>query len=294
MGYEQAVRLVVEQIVGHLDAPVSLQEMARLACLSPFHFHRVFTSLAGESPLQLQRRLRLERAAVQLHVTRREVVEIALDAGYETHGAFTRAFRAAFGVSPSQFRRHRRSTPFLRSVNGVHFNPGDEPARFVPRVLGGELMKVEIRKLPALRLACVRHIGPYQEIGHAFGCLASLMLETGLPMSQAVAIYYDDPCTVPAQELRSDAGMAIAEGVESPHPDLIIQTVPANEYAVATHVGPYSEIPDAWSRFVGDWLPNSGRRIVEAPCLEVYVNDCREVPKEELITELYQPVAPEG
>jgi len=154
-------------------------------------------------------------------------------------------------------------------------------------------MKVEIREVPVMRLACVPHVGPYQEIGAAFKRSYSLAVETGLPMGPGVGVYYDDPSEVPALELRSDAGMQIPAGVSVTHPELTLREIPANTYAVATHVGPYEQLPDAWRRFVGDWLPNSGRRIVAAPCLEVYLNDCSQVPASELITELYQPVAPE-
>ncbi len=92
--YAGRVLRVLTHIQEHLDAPLVLSDLAALAHFSPFHFHRVFRGMVGESVLQHVRRLRLERAAMQLKTTADSVTSIALDAGYEAHEAFTRAFRS--------------------------------------------------------------------------------------------------------------------------------------------------------------------------------------------------------
>src|SRR6476659_10265707 len=105
--YEQAVQRAIEHIVRSLDEALDLETLAEQACLSPFHFHRVFRGMVGETPLELVRRLRLERAAWRLLHSDAPVTAIAFDAGYETHEAFTRAFRASYADSPSGFRRRK-------------------------------------------------------------------------------------------------------------------------------------------------------------------------------------------
>ena len=102
--YARSVQAAIEHIAMHLDDALELEALARVACLSPFHFHRVFRGMVGETPLELTRRLRLERAAWRLRDKERAVTEIAFDAGYETHEAFTRAFRSSYSTSPSGFR----------------------------------------------------------------------------------------------------------------------------------------------------------------------------------------------
>ena len=77
---------------------------------SPYHFHRIFKGVVGEGVNEYVRRLRLESAAVALKTTDRGVLQVALDAGYGTHEAFTRAFRQLFGVSPTQFRAGKRES----------------------------------------------------------------------------------------------------------------------------------------------------------------------------------------
>src|SRR5688500_14333792 len=102
--YEVAVESAALRVTADLDHALDLQALARKAALSPFHFHRVFRGMLGETPLELHRRLRLERAAFRLAHDDSPVTHIALEAGYETHESFTRAFRAAYGRSPSEFR----------------------------------------------------------------------------------------------------------------------------------------------------------------------------------------------
>ncbi|MEO7036740.1 MAG: GyrI-like domain-containing protein [Polyangiaceae bacterium] len=102
--------------------------------------------------------------------------------------------------------------------------------------------------------------------------------------------YHDDPEVTAEAELRSDAGIVVAENASLP-PGLAEQRLPAGTYAVTRHQGPYEQLGDVWSRFMGQWLPQSGHRIGPGTAYEVYVNNPMEVTKEQLISELYIPLA---
>ncbi len=88
----------------NLDRPVSIADAAREACLSPFHFHRLFTAFHGMPPHRYLTRLRLERARTLLRSSERSVAEVALACGFESVGSFTTRFTRAFGVSPGKAR----------------------------------------------------------------------------------------------------------------------------------------------------------------------------------------------
>ncbi len=96
--YETIVRAAVERIVHGLDDALDLSALARGAAVSPLHFHHIFRGMVGETPLEMHRRLRLERAAHRLANGNASVTSIAFDAGYETHESFTRAFRRAYSI----------------------------------------------------------------------------------------------------------------------------------------------------------------------------------------------------
>jgi AraC family transcriptional regulator len=299
--YAQAVQRAVEQVVTELDQALDLQALARGAALSPFHFHRVFRGAVGETPLELQRRLRMERAAWSLAQEDGPVTAIAFAAGYETHESFTRAFRSYYHCSPSEFRQNAGpagqgcARPFqseLPARSGIHFQLHRTEAITV-HFIGGELvMDVEIKDMQALRVATLRHIGPYNRISEAFARLGDIAGAAHLFQAAPtmLALYHDDPETTPAAELRSDAAVVISPEAKVP-PGLGEQTLPAGRYACTTHVGPYEEIGDMWARFMGEWLPRSGHRMSDGVPYEIYRNTPAQVPKEELRTELYIPLA---
>jgi AraC family transcriptional regulator len=291
--YTDAVRRVIEHVASHLGEALALETLAEQACLSPFHFHRVFRGMVGETPLELVRRLRLERAAWRLLHADTPVTAIAFEAGYETHEAFTRAFRASYADSPSGFRKRTGMRIELAAPNGVHFSADGQPHQFIPRDSGGRNMHVEIRHYPALRVGTVRHVGPYLQINHAFARLGELAAPARLferPGAQMVALFYDDPDTTPAEQLRSDAGVVVAPDVELPN-GLAERHIAAGDYASTTHVGPYETLGDTWARFMGEWLPASGRRIGDGVSYEVYHNTPMDTPKEQLRTEIRIPLA---
>jgi AraC family transcriptional regulator len=298
--YEQAVQRAAERIVRSLDEALDLEPLAREAGLSPFHFHRVFRGMVSETPLELHRRLRLERAACSLLSEKLSVTAIAFGAGYETHEAFTRAFAARYGCAPSEFRRRRESDgpdcarppqTELATRSGIHFSP-DASRPFTFTFLDREqTMEAEITTQPELRVAALRHVGPYNRISEAFGRLGGIAGRAGLmgPSTMMLAIYHDDPETTPEAELRSDAAVTLS--ATAPLPDGLTELrIPAGRYARATHKGPYEGLGDAWARLMGEWLPHSGHRVGDGVSFEVYRNNPMTAKPSELLTEMYVPL----
>src|SRR5467141_1408666 len=139
--YHERILRVLLHIQRNLDRPLELEELASIACFSPFHFHRIFRGMVGESVMEHIRRLRLEQAAQKLRFSDSPVIDVALDAGYESHEAFTRAFSARFGMPPFSYRRERRTS-------SDEFVPGVRLEEFGPK-----------------RVVFLRHVGPYNEVG---------------------------------------------------------------------------------------------------------------------------------
>lgn len=93
----------------NLERRVTVAEAAKEACLSPFHFHRLFTSFHDTTPHRYVTRLRLERAKALLRATGRDVAEVAQACGFESVGSFTTLFTRTVGVPPARFRRIRET-----------------------------------------------------------------------------------------------------------------------------------------------------------------------------------------
>jgi AraC family transcriptional regulator len=273
--YHERIALVLLHIQRSLDAPLALEELADIAHFSPFHFHRVFRGMVGESVKEHVRRLRLERAAQQLRGTERQILEIALEAGYETHESFTRAFAETFQMPPSEFRKNREASIQARL-------PAGRPSR---------ASGFRVGKLEAMRVVYIRHVGPYNEVGEAWNKLFPWAGRQGLlgPGLRMLGIAYDDPEITPPDKLRYDAAMAVSRPV-APAGEIGVQEIPAGEYAVALHTGPYHCLSDSYAELAGRWLPETGRELRSAAAIEFYLNSPQTTPAEELRTEIWLPL----
>jgi len=304
--YEAAVQRAVERICSQLDDALDVGALARSAALSPLHFTRVFRGAMGETPLELHRRLRLERAAQVLANGDEPVTRIAFEAGYETHESFTRAFGDRYGASPSAFRQKaseartacsRPPQTELACLSGLHFARGQNQNQNQLRyafINKEELMTmhVDVKELATLRLAAVHHKGPYNQISEAFARLDQLVRPAGLIQQgcQMLAVYHDDPESTPVDQLKSDAAISVPENVTLPE-GLTELRIPAGRYATTTHEGPYTKLGDAWAQFMGGWLPKSEHRVGDGPSVEIYRNTPMDTPPEKLRTEMYLPLA---
>lgn len=293
LDYLERIRRVLRYAQEHLDEPLTPAHLAGLACLSRYHFHRVFSAMVGESIGEHVRRLRLERAAGQLRRTDRPVVDIALDAGYDAHEAFTRAFRDHFGQPPSVFRSQAGPLVFPPALCGVHYGPDEAVSRFVPLQENTQMIDVLIEPQPARHLLALAHVGDYQRISESFGRLAGMVGPLGLigPDSQWIGVYHDDPEDVPTEALRSHACVTVPAHVTTAPPGLELLDLPAGPAAIGVHVGPYRTLDTSYAWLFGQWMPSSGYELGDAPCYEVYVNDPGATPEAELITHICVPLA---
>lgn len=262
----QRILRVVDHVQAHLDEDVAPETLADIAGLSLHHFHRVFRGLTGESVMGFVRRLRLERAAMQLKLGEAPVTQVALEAGYGSHEAFTRAFRSRFGVPPRAYREQTR----------VEVEVG------VPRV--------ELRDDPALTCIGLRHTGSYSECGQTWGELMAHAAKAGwMPhVLGSVGLAYDDPDITAAERLRYDACMVMdpARARALCRPPFVLRELPAGRYAITLHRGDFESILETYVGLIGRALPFRGVELANEPVIERYLDDPATVPLHEMRTEI--------
>ena len=155
-------------------------------------------------------------------------------------------------------------------------------------------MEVRIEHRPAFTVAYVREYGPFlQSAAKAWERLSAWLAQSRVVDGQTdfLAMMHDDPETTPPERLRYDACVTVPAGFTSQ--DMVeVQEVPAGDYAVALHVGPYETLGQTWGALM-PWLEQSGREFDPRPCFEIYRNDPRSTPPEELRTEVYLPLRSE-
>jgi AraC family transcriptional regulator len=275
--YEERLSRVTDHIYGHLDEDIDLARLAEIACLSPYHWHRVYHALKGETIAATVKRLRLHRAAGFLANTTLAIEEISARSGYSNPDSFARAFKEALGLSPAQYRKNGSHAKFSARGADAASAPGD----------------VVIKTLPSMQAICIEHAGSYMMIGKAFEALfarlvAGNLLGSGTP--RLIGIYYDDPSAVPEAALRSRAGV-VAEAPVAVAPPLDLIDIHGGRYALLRHKGPYADMKAAYQWLYGEWLVQSGAEAADAPVFEAYLNSPRDTPPTELLTDICLPLA---
>jgi len=283
--YRERLLRVLVFIQEHLDEPLPLNDLAKVACFSPYHFHRIFRGMMGESVKEHVRRLRLERAAFRLTASSRSVIEIALDAGYDTHESFTRAFSRMFGMPPSTYRQAERGAVVSATAAAMGQRQPDLSTR-------SETMEVRFETRKPLRVAFVRHVGPYQECGAAWQTLCRFAAQQGWfsPDILRIGISHDDPEVTEPGHLRYDACLTVDDQFQAVG-EVGLQVIPGGHYAVATHRGPLEALEATYRQLFREWVPSSGRELSSAPCFEIYRNDPSTTRPDDLVTEIYIPLA---
>ncbi|WP_419778957.1 AraC family transcriptional regulator [Maridesulfovibrio sp.] len=286
--YNERMMEVLLYIQRNLDGDLSPETLAELACFSVAHFHRIFKGMIGESLKEHVRRLRLERAAYRLCYTDNSVMDIALDAGFESPETFSRAFKKRFLVPPSDFRNNSRAMVSPGDDGKIHYRPEPSIDNFQVDDSSTE-SKVEIRTREETQVVFIRHMGPYFEVPKAWDKLCGWGYGNGLIKADTefLGLSYDDPDITPAEKIRYDASLSINEEVETPA-EMGIQVIPGGKYAVTTHYGPYEGLHAAYRELYGKWLPSSGYQLKNiVPSFEKYIKVPPDVPPEEAVTELW-------
>ncbi|MES2494398.1 MAG: AraC family transcriptional regulator [Pseudomonadota bacterium] len=240
--YYRRISRVIAEILADPSAPHTVDSLAAVALLSPFHFHRIYRALTGEGIAETVRRLRLAQAARHLAQGVGPVTEIALDAGYDSPQAFARAFREFTGVSPSDYQTR-------------HGEIAASPA-------------IEIVTIAPFEALCLRHVGPIASIGLTYRKLNALLrgqVTFADPPAQ-IGVSLGDP---EGSDFVYRAGLAATPPVK-PIEGVDVLKLEGGLYASHRLVGPYALIAPTFQALFGQWLPQSGFEPDNRPALEVY------------------------
>jgi AraC family transcriptional regulator len=282
--YQSRVERVLEFLLKHPGSEPDLHRLAEEAFFSPFHFHRVYVAMMGESVAETVRRQRLHNAALALTASSRTLATIASDAGYGNAQAFARAFRAGYGVTPAAYRKHGQTTSAIQRAAFSNNTVKGSKAMFA-------LSDVKVVTRENTRVYALRHEGDYQQIGATFGRLVAWLSGRDVASlnARSFGIYYDDPISKPASELVSDACIAAPPNAKADG-DVRVMEIPAARCATFLFTGPYSELDKPYRWLYDTWLPQSGQDVGNHPPYEEYLNDARTTPPARLQTLICIPL----
>ncbi len=274
MDYVQRVNRAIDHVIRNLGGSLTLEEIARAAGFSPFHFHRVFKSIVGETLAQFVKRQRLERALYLMsHAPRRSLTEVALECGFSSSSDFSRSFKQRYGSAPSAFDlvtfRDLRRDEFIDAQSGP-----DKASRFA-RLRAGENpdgFEVELRDLPPRTVAYTRVLDPFSSMTAVISAYERLMVwaaARGYSDRQWLGYMWEDPEIVALKDCRYDVAVEVDD--VRPEGEIGRFQFPAMRVAQLRIKGGLELETRALDWLVGTWLPTSGYVPDDQPAFESWI-----------------------
>jgi AraC family transcriptional regulator len=276
----------------HPDGDVPLAALAARAGLSPFHLHRIFSDVTGQTPKQFTLRLRVSRAASLLLAGRHSVLKIALACGFRSHEAFTRAFRREFGMTPRAYRARgfagrpgaadaRLHAAIVRKVGpclGLFHVPLDESLR-----RHAMSYSIERKDFAAQPVLVVRRRVKRSDIASTIGAVLPSIFQyaqqrgmalTGHPFTRYIDVGHGLLTIEPGMRVSGPGHPAAVD----PSADAVVveDTLPAGPAVTTVHAGPYETLNDAYAALEA-WIEAHGLTRAGAPW-ESYITDPGEYP----------------
>ncbi|MDD2770019.1 MAG: AraC family transcriptional regulator [Methylococcus sp.] len=265
----------------HLGEELSVERLSQVAKFSKFHFHRQFSQYAGINVFRYIQLMRLKRASYRLVFDEQtRIIEIALEAGFETPESFSRAFKNTFGQTPSQFRRQ----PAWKPWNAQYQFPTRERMR---------VMEVNIVDFAETKVAALEHRQAPELVNDS----AKIFIEwrkasklSPVATSKTFGIAYDDPETTEPAKFRFDICGSVTSEVPANPQGIVNKLIPGGRCAVVRHFGSHDRLGDSAYYLYREWLPESGEELRDFPLFFHYLNLMPDAPEHELVTDVYLPL----
>lgn len=273
MDYVERVNRAIDHIIRNLAQPLKLEVVSAAACFSPFHFHRIFKALLGETLNQFVKRQRLERALYLMsHAPKRSMTDVALDFGFGSSSDFSRSFKQHFGASPRAFDldtfRNTRREEFERYLSSRDGGP-----RFtsLPAGENPDGFEVQLRDLPARTVAYIRVLDPYREGVAQAACerLLAWAIKRGLADGQWLGYMWEEPEIVALKDCRYDVALVV-DDIE-PAGEIGRFEFPPMRVAEVVLSGDIELEMRAIDWLYKTWLPRSGFVPDDQPAFEAWI-----------------------
>lgn len=300
--YTGRINKVLDYIDKNIEEDLNLEKLSSVSCFSPFHFHRIFSSMMGETLNAYIKRIRAEKASMIISQNPEiSMTEAALKCGYTSSSAFSRAFKERFGVSPTDFQADAldKNSKFRQTYSKICEADEKFPLYFCNELKMERINKMnikpiseEIREMPDLNVAYIRQIGTYRNLDSTFEKLFTWAGPRGLlrfPETKVLGIYHDDPNITDEDKLRASVCITVPENTKT-EGEFGTMVIPGGKFACLKFEIPKEQFQDVWNYVMGKWLPESGYEPDDRMCYELYLNNYREHPEKKFIFEICLPV----
>jgi AraC family transcriptional regulator len=272
LNYVESINRVLDHIGNDLTRPLPLTELAELANLSPFHFHRVFQAMIGETPNEYVKRLRLEKSLQLMSFGKgKRLTAIAIECGFSSSSDFTRSFKQKYGTAPSKF-----DIASWRAEHGEQLEGSSEPyivkLKNAPSRANPDQFRVRIRELPARMVAYIRVLNPYagDQVAQAAKRLVTWADTRGYGDGQWLGYQFEDPQITPLENCQYFLGVQVEQEF-TPKGEIGLYHFPAMLVAEIEMKGGIELELRLLQWLYGSWLPRSNYVPADQPCFEAWI-----------------------
>jgi AraC family transcriptional regulator len=268
------VNRVLDHIATHLDGDLSLAKLSSIAYFSPFHFHRIFQSVTGETLNSHVRRVRLERAALLLKTSpAKRITDAALEAGFAGTAEFSRAFKNRFGRTASSWDRRSplEKSKICKEPDGLSLYTLEELERWK----AAANLPVQVRRFDAFRYVYTRTFDPYgnAKLVDDYHTVRAWLAGRGTEVCDVVFIgmSLDDPSITPSEKCRYDIGVAFQKSYPDAVPGFSIRDFAPMRIASVHCIGDLGWVDRAWQYLYRIWLPSTTFEPADMPAMEMFM-----------------------
>lgn len=295
--YIKRINLALKYIDAHLDTKLTLNTIAEVSYYSPYHFHRIFKAIIGETLNDYIIRQRVEKAAIQL-ITKKDitVAELAEHYGFNSHAVFTRTFKKYYNVSPTEFKtlspsRYSKINQTNRKKSQGNFI-FEEYICNINNHLNWITMNatIEIKTIETLTCASTTHIG-VEGLEHIFDKLIRWGTSNGLmanPNTKLARVFHDSFKVTAPDKVRMSISLLTKEPFTAKG-EITKTEIAKGKYIVGRFEILPNEFETSWSSlFI--WMNDKGYEKADKNPFEIYHNDYREHPERKFIVDFYIPI----
>lgn len=291
--YISKINMVQDYIENHLEDELRIEDLARIASFSEFHFQRIYRQITGESLYSYIKRLRLEKAIFLIRSNKRlALLDIALSVGFSNHASFAKALKERYKVSASTIRRldNQEMEKLIDeiSMNGKVYT--EKTTYNIP-------IELTLRIINPTKVLYIRHTGAYKGNSDLFMNLFTKLYNFACkkkvvsPETKWFTVYHDFGNLTMEERLRLSVCMSIKDKMIGSG-EFGSMDLAGGQYAVGRFLLKSDEYQRAWNYMLSKWLPESGYIPDDRFCFEYYPPEACSVEKEERFVEIFIPITP--
>lgn len=296
--YKKRIIKIIQYIEDHLDTELSLEKVAGIGAYSPFHFHRVFKLITGETLQNYIIRKKIEKSALRLALRKEvHIKEIYMEFGFANHSVFNKTFKKHYGKSPSEFRRSAPEN--FHKILQIESKDGQVETVFrqylcnVENLLNWRTMnlKIKVKELEEMHLASVMSLG-IKNVESSYNILINWGKKKQLfprDHMKMISVYHDSFKVTSPDKVRIHASMLLEDKLKEQDGEVFPETIENGRFIVGSGEVTLNDFEQCWvSLFL--WMNENHYTLRKAFPFEIYHSNFKEHPEGKMIVDFCIPI----